>query len=69
MNPQEMLERLGTIELKLQSLLRDISVMRAIVTDSTSRRNSEQKELNFFTALRAEDEHGRDITRTYLPES
>lgn len=54
MNPDELREYLSIIEMKLQSLLRDIRNIRERLNDTPTRRNQEQ--LNFFQALSVDDD-------------
>ena len=53
---QELLEYLAIIEMKIQSLLRDIRNIKGRLQDDEVTRKVEQRELNFFTACKAEED-------------
>jgi len=53
---QELLEYLSIIEMKLLALHRDIRNIRGRLQDCELTRRAEQRDLNFFTALRSEDD-------------
>lgn len=52
---QELLEYLAVVEMKIQSLLRDIRNIKGRLQDDEVTRRADQRELNFFTACQAED--------------
>lgn len=63
---QELLEYLSILEMKLASLQRDIRNIRERLEDCDVTRKAEQRELNFFTACRAEDDYQvNDTTATH----
>ena len=63
MTKAEILEYLSIIEMKVQSILRDISNIRGHLENTNQQRPSEQRELNFFSALTADD-YRADVPRS-----
>lgn len=53
---QELLEYLAVVEMKIQSLLRDIRNIKGRLQDDEVTRRADQRELNFFTACQADDD-------------
>lgn len=56
MNEQEIREQLGLMEMKIQSILRDIRHIRGML-DHDKESSVVTNHHNFFNALKAEDEH------------
>lgn len=53
---QEVLEYLSILEMKLASLQRDIRNIRGKLEDCEVTKKAEQRELNFFTACKGDDD-------------
>ena len=52
----ELKERLALLEMRLLAIAREIRNINGMLVDTSQARQREQRDLNFFTALQADDD-------------